>query len=120
MSDLARGPKEDIDEFAQLAEEFGAEEIFAEAVNPRGKGLILTQQALADAGFEKEARAVELVRNRKNWSQYVVELIEKVQNSVREHSDISKLRFLQYPKDLLDHYNEITDENDKKQSSHKN
>lgn len=103
--------KEDIDELVQLAEEFGAEEIFAEAVNPRGKGLILTQEALADAGFEKEARAVELVRNRKNWSRYVVELIEKVQSSVREYSDISKLRFLQYPAGLLpEHVEQIAED----------
>lgn len=104
--------KEDIDQLVQLAEQFGADEIFAEAVNPRGKGLILTQQALTDAGFEKEARAVELVRNRKNWSRYVVELIEKVQSSVRQYSDISKLRFLQYPSGLLDEHVEQIENDD--------
>lgn len=104
--------KEDIDELVQSAEEFGAEEIFAEAVNPRGKGLILTQEALADAGFEKEARAVELVRNRKNWSKYVFELIQKVQSSVRKYSDMSKLRFLQYPSGLLAEHVEKIEKDD--------
>jgi len=85
----------------KFAEEIRAEEIFAEAVNQRGNGLKLTQQALERAGYMKEARAVETIRNKTCWSKYVVELIQKVQSSVRKYSDIRKLRFLQYPKDLL-------------------
>ena len=36
----------EIDELVSIAAEYGAEEIFAEAVNPRGRGLILTQMAV--------------------------------------------------------------------------
>lgn len=93
--------QKDIDQLVQFAEEIGAEEIFAEAVNTRGKGLILTQKALTDAGYVREARAVEVIRKKTAWSPYVVELIQKVQYSVRKYSEISKLRFLQYPKDIM-------------------
>jgi DNA repair photolyase len=93
--------REDIDELVQWAEAIGAEEIFAEAVNARGKGLVLTQEALEKAGYEKEARAVEAVRKKANWSEYVKDLVANVQASVRQYSDIGKLRFLQYPSGLL-------------------
>jgi len=91
----------DIDELVEWAEAIGAEEIFAEAVNPRGRGLALTQEALEKAGYEKEARAVEAVRKKVNWSGYVRDLVKTVQASVRQYSDIRKLRFLQYPSGLL-------------------
>ena len=89
-----------IDELVKYMVDCGVEEIFAEAVNPRGRGLILTEQALLTAGFCSEAAAIRNIRNRKNWSAYVVRLIKNVQRSVREHYDISKLRFLQYPSGL--------------------
>jgi DNA repair photolyase len=89
-----------IEELVKIATDFGAEEIFAEAVNPRGRGLILTQQALEKAGYGDEAKAVEIIRSQANWSQYVAKLIRNLQQSVRMHSDIKKLRFLLYPKGL--------------------
>lgn len=92
-----------IDELVKTVVDFGAEEIFAEAVNPRGRGLILTQQALENAGFYNEAKAVEAIRSQINWSGYVVKLIKNLQQSVRKHSDIKKLRFLLYPKGLEVH-----------------
>ncbi|MDD5134706.1 MAG: radical SAM protein [Phycisphaerae bacterium] len=91
---------EQIEELVKTAVDFDAEEIFAEAVNPRGRGLILTQQALERAGFHNEAKAVEAIRSQVNWSQYVARLISNLQQSVRKHSDIKKLRFLLYPKGL--------------------
>ena len=48
-----------------------------------------------------EIHECSLSRNRKNWSQYVVEMIEKTQHSVRRNSDINNLRILQYPSGLL-------------------
>lgn len=93
--------QEDIDELVQFAVSIGAEEIFAEAVNPRGRGLILTQEALEKADYMAEANAVESIRNRKNWSFYDMELVKNMQSSVRKYSDIQKLRFLQYPSGLL-------------------
>ena len=91
---------EDIDQLIQLAESWNAEEIFIEAVNARANGLILTQEALEKAGFQGEAAEIQKIRNRKNWNNYVVELIKNVQDGVRKHSDLSKLRILQYPKSL--------------------
>lgn len=88
---------EQIDELIRLATEWQAEEIFAEAVNSRGRGLILTQQALKSAGFHFEAACVESVRCKESWSWYVVQLIRNIQRSVRKHYDIKKLRFLLYP-----------------------
>lgn len=91
---------EQIDELVQLMVDYGVEEIFAEAVNPRGRGLILTEQALRDAGFSAEAAAIKNIRKRANWSNYVVRLIKNVQHSTQKYYDINKLRFLQYPSGL--------------------
>jgi len=79
----------------------GAEEIFAEAVSPRGPGLRHCQETLELWGYSEEARAIERVRNRKQWSQYVLDLIKNMQQSVRRHFDTEKLRFLLYPSNLL-------------------
>jgi DNA repair photolyase len=91
---------ESLEELIQLAGDFGAEEICAEAVNPRGRGLILTQQALQAQGYHIEAAAIKSLRTRRNWSQYVVRLIQTIQRSVRQHCGVDKLRFLQYPSGL--------------------
>jgi DNA repair photolyase len=90
----------DIEELVLFAEEIGAGEIFAEAINLRGRSLIDTQLALEAAGYNAEAKAIEAIRNQKNWSKYVTDLIQTVQNAVRKHSDIRKLRFLLYPSGL--------------------
>ena len=91
---------EQIDELVKHMVDCGAEEIFAEAVNPRGRGLIQTQQALEAAGFYDIAKAIENIRTGNVWSAYVTRLIKNVQQSVYKFYDISKLRFLQYPKGL--------------------
>jgi len=88
---------EQIEDLVELACQFKAEEIFAEAVNPRGRGLILTQQALESKGYYFEAAYIESIRHKENWSQYVVQLIKNIQQSVRKHHNIEKLRFLLYP-----------------------
>jgi DNA repair photolyase len=90
----------DIDALVRLAVEFGAEEIFVEPVNARGPGLKQTQEVLALHGFGRETAAVEIIRHKKGWSRYVADLIAKVQESIRAHSDITKLRFLLYPSPL--------------------
>ena len=91
---------EQIDRFIQFATEIGAEEIFAEPVNARGPSLKSTQQALQEAGFEKEAAAVGNIRKQKNWSAYTATLISNIQQSVREFHDINQLRILLYPSKL--------------------
>jgi DNA repair photolyase len=90
-----------IDELVKYLVDCGVEEIFAEAVNPRGRGLIQTQQALETAGFYDAAKAIRNIRDRNAWSAYVVCLIKNMQQSVREYYDIGKLRFLQYPSGLI-------------------
>ncbi len=96
---IADSPKQ-IDQYIKFAESIGAEEIFSEAVNARGRGLILTQEALEKHGFHKEAEAVKAVRRQVAWSQYTYDLIRNLQSSVKKHSDIRKLSFLLYPKNL--------------------
>jgi DNA repair photolyase len=96
---IAHGP-EQIDELVRFAWECGAEEIFAEAVNRRGRGLILMEEALEEHGCRQQAEAISAIRNRVRWSRYVVDLIQHVQSSVRRFHDIGKLRFLLYPSGL--------------------
>jgi DNA repair photolyase len=89
-----------ISKLIKLATDLKVEEIFAEPVNPRGSGLILTQQALKQAGFYNEATCIQSIRNKKNWSSYVLKLIKNIQQSVRAQYDIQKLRFLLYPSSI--------------------
>ena len=96
---IADSPKQ-IDSYIKFAESIEAEEIFCEAVNARGRGLILTQEALEKHGFHKEAEAVKAVRRQVAWSQYTYDLIRNLQSSVKKHFDIRKLSFLLYPKNL--------------------
>ena len=89
-----------INELVDFSINCGVEEIFSEAVNPRGPGLKLTQKALESKGYDNEAKAIEHIRHRNNWSAYVQQLIQDMQDSVRNLFDIKKLRFLLYPKGL--------------------
>jgi len=93
---------DDIDELVCLARDIGAEEIFVEPVNTRGRGLIMTQEALQKAGHVIEASAIGEIRKQKNWSVYVRRLVERVQRSVRHYyNNTERLRFLLYPGALL-------------------
>jgi DNA repair photolyase len=89
-----------VQSLVDFALDCGAEEIFMEPVNPRGNGLILTQEALEDAGFLPEARAVEAIRTEKNWSPYVVQLLRNTQRALANRHALDKLRFLLYPQNL--------------------
>jgi DNA repair photolyase len=108
---VADSPQQ-IDQLVRFAVEFRAEEAFVEAVNPRGAGLRLCQEALKSHGLVAEAAAIEKIRTRKHWSQYVVDLIANIQSSMRELWDISKLRFLLYPDRLLPEHVEIIKKDD--------
>jgi DNA repair photolyase len=94
--------REQIGEMVKGAEGFGAEEIFAEAVNHRGRSLVATQEVLHQAGYKEHADSIAHIRTLANWSEYVTQLIQDVQASVRQYSDISKLRFLLYREGLED------------------
>ena len=99
---------EQIESYIKFAESIGAEEIFSEAVNKRGRGLILTQEALEEHGYHKEAEAVRAVRKKDGRSQYTYDLIQKLQSSIKKHSDIKKLKFLLYPNNLQqEHLDEL-------------
>ena len=52
------------------------------------------------------------IRNKKHWSQYVVDLIANVQGSMRKNCDTSKLRFLLYPSRLLPEHVEAIKKDD--------
>jgi DNA repair photolyase len=90
----------DIDRLIRFASEVEAEEVFVEPVNTRGRGLILTQEALQAKGFRFEAAHIEAIRSKENWSWYLTRLVKTVQNSVRKLYNIRKLRFLIYPSRL--------------------
>lgn len=87
-------------ELVRIGIEVGAEEFFVEPVNPRGGGPAKTVQALRDAGYAREADAVEAVRAQKNWSPYVRRLLESVQQELDAHRALDRLRFLLYSANL--------------------
>lgn len=93
--------QKDVDELVKFCEEIGCEEMFSEALNRRGRSMECTQNALAKKGYLTEAKAIGDITTKVNWSRYATELVKKVQSSVRKYSDMSKLRFLQYPSGLL-------------------
>lgn len=108
---IADSPEE-IEQLVRFAVDCRAEEIFVEAVNPRGSGLRHCQEALELWGHAAEAGAVQRIRTRTRWSQYVLELLRNVQSSVRRHFDIEKLRFLLYSSRLLRQHAEEIREDD--------
>lgn len=90
-----------IDALVRLARDFGAEEVFAEAVNARGNGLRKTEEALRINGFAAEAEAISRVRRKAHWSPYVAAMIKNLQAAMGRHMSVRGLRFLLYPSGLL-------------------
>jgi len=97
---------EQIDGMVKFAADCHVEEVFVEPVNARGSGLQLCQEALEQHGYQNEANAIERVRHQDGWSNYVLQLIRNVQQSMRKYLDTSKLRFLLYPSRLLPEHTE--------------
>jgi DNA repair photolyase len=93
---------ESIEELVQIGIDTGAEEFFAEPVNPRGRALIHTAETLRRAGYNTEAAAIDRVRNKIEWSGYVVRLVGNVQAAMRARGVLGKLRFLLYPAGLTE------------------
>ena len=93
---------ESIEELVQIGVNIGAEEFFVENVNPRGKNLKHTVRALREAGYNREAAAVDQVRHKIEWSGYVVRLVGNVQEALRRHGALGKLRFLLYSASLTE------------------
>lgn len=78
------------------AESYGAEEVYVEPVNPRGRALTHTVAALNDGGLVDQAEAVNQIRKDDAWWPYTLRLLQGCQKAMRKHSDITKLRFLLY------------------------
>lgn len=91
-----------VDEAFKAILEAEPEEIFAEVVNPRGKGLIRTAQALRAAGLRKEADGVDAIRTHKVWSREATRVIQMVVDTAERLYDTERLRVLLYPSRLTD------------------
>jgi DNA repair photolyase len=94
--------KTHVDWLVQFGKRIGVEEIFVESLNGRAKALPHSINALREAGYPDLAVRMDAIRREKCWSNYTRELISTAQASIREHSDISKFRFLLYPGDLTE------------------
>ena len=86
-----------VDELVDLAVGYGAEEFFAEGVNPRGRGLVHTETALRLAGYDSEAQAVRELRTRTKWSVYAMLLLRALQTALDRHGRTDDLRYMLYP-----------------------
>ncbi len=91
---------ESIEELVEIGMAAGAGEFFAEPVNARGRALTNTTHALRRAGYDAETPAVDKIRNKVAWSAYVVRLVANLQEVLRRHHALDKLRFLLYGKSL--------------------
>ena len=60
----------------------------------------LCEEALFAAAFEKEARLVNQIRKRTNWSEYAVRLVRTAQTVAREFGVLDRLHILLYSKTL--------------------
>jgi len=80
----------------------GAEDIWLEPVNGRGRALPQCQQALSEAGFARESEAVEIARSRKGWNRYAVHLVKTAQDVADQHGVLDRLHILLYQKPLTD------------------
>lgn len=101
-----------IDQLVRFVKDCGAEEVFSESVNARGNSLTMTEQVLRDAGFLAEADAISAIRKRTVWSQYVVALVQNIQEAMRAHMTTDKLRFLLYPKGLAEKDRRVIEKDD--------
>jgi DNA repair photolyase len=74
----------------------GADDIWLEPVNARGKALQNTADALRIAGLSKEADAVDAIRKEASWSKYAADLAETAVKVADKLGMKAKLRVLMY------------------------
>lgn len=91
----------------------GAEEVWLEPVNPRGKSLIRSADALAKAGFTEEAAAINRVRRRNAWNHYAVGLVKSAQTVAHAASILDRLHILLYWKQFTDEARQALAVNDR-------
>jgi DNA repair photolyase len=89
-----------LETLVDFLDECGVEEVFAEAVNQRGSGLKDTEEVLRQAGFISAGEALAAIRSADRWSVYVADLLRDLQEALRNHGMIDKLRFLLYSSKL--------------------
>ncbi len=87
-------------ELVDIAIDYGAEHFFAEAVNPRGRGLIHTEQALRTAGYDDSAQAVGAIREGAEWSRYCMRLLDALRDALGRHGRIDDLTYMLYASSL--------------------
>lgn len=92
--------RDTLNELVDFSLSHGAEEIFAEPINSRGKGLGRVEEALRKHHFISEADAVAEIRHKEQWSGYTIRLIKDLQAIMRSHHRLNDLRFLLYPANL--------------------
>ncbi len=78
----------------------GAEDIWIENVNPRGKALVNTEEALRHYAFTLEADAIKSIRTASNRSKYIRDLIDNVISIATKKKVLDKTHFLLYPSSL--------------------
>ena len=93
---------EQIDDLVRFVKSCGAEEVFSEAVNPRGNSLTLTERVLRENGFFLAAQAIAVIRNKGAWSAYTANLVRNIQKAMGRHMTVEKVRVLLYPAGLTD------------------
>jgi DNA repair photolyase len=91
-----------VEELVRIGMAAGAEEFFAEPVNPRGRALTCTIEALRKADYKAEAEAVAAIRKRTSWSGYTVQLVSNLQKVLSGYGALDRLRFLLYPSSLTE------------------
>lgn len=87
-------------ELAEVVLSVGAEDVWLEPVNARGKGLVNTEAFLRQGGEPELADAIRVIRKRKGWSRYARRLIESAVAVAREMTFLDRLHVLLYPKRL--------------------
>jgi len=87
-------------EMMEIVHKGDPERIWVEPINPRGNGLIKTENALRISGFTGLADGIHEIRNKRLWSGYVRDLACTVHKVSREIGCTGKIRFLLYSKGM--------------------
>lgn len=87
---------EALEEMFATAVECGAEDVWMEPVNPRGKGIVRCAQALSTAGFLATAKAVDAIRHALAWNEYALGLVRTAQAAAARQGLIDRLHVLLY------------------------
>lgn len=78
----------------------GAEDIWVEPVNARGRSMHNTADALAKIGKFREAKRMLEITSSDKWSEYTLNLTQNAIAVAKERKVLDKLHILMYPSDL--------------------